>query len=191
MSVAHGLDANVRPLRRSEYDKLVDDGCFEDEPVELLWGNLVRMNPQRSAHAAAVQYLTELFVLAVAPKKRATVRIQSPFAATDDSEPEPDVAIVPLGAYRDAHPTEALLIVEVAETSLKADRAKAAIYAAAGVPEYWIVNLTNDTVEVHRQPVIEEARYASVITHGSDAELPVAAVPDCTLRLLELFGTSS
>ena len=188
MHSSHELYASIRPLRRSEYDKLVDNGCFEGEPIELLWGSLVRMSPQKTPHAAAVQFLNQFFVLALAPQKRATVRIQSPFAATDDSEPEPDVAVVPLGAYRDSHPTEALLIVEVAESSLKADRAKAALYAAAGVPEYWIVNVNNDTVEVHRDPAPEEARYANVVAHASHAELSVAALPDCTLRLAELFG---
>jgi Uma2 family endonuclease len=187
MSSAHELDASIRPLRRSEYDKLIDEGFFEGEPIELLWGCLVRMDPQKSRHAAAVQYLTELFVLAVVPSKRATVRIQSLFAATDDSEPEPDVAVVPVGTYRDAHPSEALLVVEVAERSLRADRAKAALYAAAGVPEYWIVNLTNDTVEVHRDPVPKDQRYAHVTTHARGEAISAVVLPSCTLRLTDLF----
>lgn len=182
-------DASIRPLRRLEYDRLVDEGFFEGEPIELLWGRLVKMGPQNSSHAAAVQYLTQLFVLAVAPGELATVRIQSPFAATDDSEPEPDVAVVPFGAYRDQHPSEALLVIEVAESSLRADRKKASIYAEAGVPEYWIVNVINDTVEVHRDPDPGEAHYRNIVTYSGSSELSPIGLPGCTVLLAELFGT--
>jgi Uma2 family endonuclease len=186
MLPARELDDAIRPLRRAEYEKLVDDGCFVGEPLELLWGSLVRMSPQKSPHAAAIQYLNKLLVLAVAPANQAEVRIQSPFAATDDSEPEPDVAVVPPGSYRDHHPSKALLIIEVAESSVTTDRAKAAIYAAAGVPEYWIVNLPARVVEVHRQP--EGGRYASVVTQSSETQLAAEALPEAPLQLRDLFG---
>jgi Uma2 family endonuclease len=179
-------ELDVRPLKRVEYEKLVVEGCFEGEPVELLWGRLVRMSPQKSLHAAVIQLLNKHFVLAVAPSEYADVRIQSPFAATNDSEPEPDVAVVPHGSYRDAHPSEALLVIEVAETSVRADRAKAAIYAAGGVMEYWIVNLPDRVVEVHRDPAPGDERFRTTSTHAH-GEIAAASLPEHPLKLDELF----
>ena len=78
-----------------------------------------------------------------------------PLALDEDSEPEPDVAVVPRDprAYRDGHPTGAALIVEIADASYRIDHAyKASLYARAGVPEYWIVDLARETLEVHREP---------------------------------------
>src|SRR5262249_61644787 len=86
-----------RPLRRVEYDKLIELGAFQNEHIELLEGLLVPMSPIGPPHSSSVQKLNELLL----PKLlgRATVRIQSPFAALEISEPEPDVAVVPLGDY--------------------------------------------------------------------------------------------
>jgi len=90
MSLSDAIElGDVRPLRREEYDRLVESGSFQDERVELLHGVIVRMSPQGSRHAWCVRRLTMLLVPAVAG--RAEVQIQSPFAADDDSEPEPDV----------------------------------------------------------------------------------------------------
>ncbi len=137
-----------RPLKRSEYDKLTELGVFGDERLELLYGSIARMSPIGAPHSSALQRLTELFVLAL--HGRAVVRIQSPLAASDDSEPEPDVAIVPPGRYSDAHPSQAWLLIEVAESSLSTDRGmKARLYAECGVPEYWVVNLVDGQIEVH------------------------------------------
>src|SRR6185295_14352342 len=102
-----------RPLRRAEYDHLVSLGAFENERIELLDGLLVPMSPIGPPHSSAVQELTTLLVVAFLG--RATVRIQLPFAALALSEPEPDVAVVPLGDYAKAHPNSAHLIIEVAE----------------------------------------------------------------------------
>ncbi len=142
------LDEARRPLRRVEYDKLVETGLLRDERVELLYGSIVQMSPIGAPHSGTVQYLTELLVLAL--QGRASVRIQLPFAANDSSEPEPDVAVVPPGRYVDDHPSVASLIVEVADSSLKLDREiKARLYAESGVPEYWVVNLVDRLIEVH------------------------------------------
>src|SRR5262249_47478229 len=100
----------IRPLRRAEYDQLVALGAVEDERIELLEGQLVGMTPIGAPHSSAVQKLNALLVPALAG--RASVRIQSPFAALDTSEPEPDVAIVPLGDYDTEHPNQAYLVIE-------------------------------------------------------------------------------
>lgn len=138
-----------RPLRREEYDRLVEQGCFEDERVELLHGMLITMSPQGPRHATVIENLTMLLVPAVLG--RARVRVQSPLAASDDSEPEPDLSMVAPGPRPHGHPHTALLVVEVAETSLAKDRQiKAGIYVACGVPEYWVVNLPERTASRSR-----------------------------------------
>lgn len=138
-----------RPLRRAEYEHLVEAGAFTDERIELLEGVLVSMSPQGTEHADIVRRLTMLFVRLVGD--RALVSVQCPFAASDDSEPEPDLALVPHGNYRGAHPTRAFLIVEVAESSLRKDASiKADLYARSRVDEYWVVDLNARSVLVHR-----------------------------------------
>jgi Uma2 family endonuclease len=143
--------ARYRPLRRAEYDQLIALGAFQSEKIELLEGLLVPMSPIGPPHYSTVQKLTELLLPALLG--RASVRIQGPFSALDLSEPEPDIAVVPPGEYDTAHPDEAYLIIEVAESSLSIDRGvKLRLYAACGVPEYWIVNLVEGHIEVYREP---------------------------------------
>jgi len=140
-----------RPLRRVEYDKLIELGAFQNEKIELLEGMLVPMSPIGPPHNSAVQKLTELFVLAL--HGRASVRPQLSFAALELSEPEPDIAIVPSGDYDTDHPERAYLIIEVAESSLSIDRGvKKRLYARCGVPEYWIVNVADRVIEVYTEP---------------------------------------
>jgi Uma2 family endonuclease len=142
----------VRGLRRVEYEKLAEVGAFGDERVELLYGRLVAMSPKGPRHESALQRLTRIFVHRF--DGRATVRIQAPFAASDGSEPEPDLALVPLGEYDDAHPSVAHLLVEVAQSSLELDRTtKAQLFAECGVPEYWVVNLVDGLVETYGEIV--------------------------------------
>ena len=85
----------VRSLKRSEYDRMVELGLFQDERVELIRGVLVKMSPQYAPHASTVQKLNQLLMARL--QGRFTLRIQSPLALSEDSEPEPDVAVVPLG----------------------------------------------------------------------------------------------
>jgi Uma2 family endonuclease len=136
------------------YFGLVDEGVLEPEDrVELLEGVVVAMSPRNARHDAAVTRADDALRAAVGT--RAVVHVQCALVLGQFSAPELDLAVVPgpLSAYDTAHPTTALLIVEVADTSLQQDRiTKAAIYAAAGIPEYWIVNLHEDRVEVHRAP---------------------------------------
>jgi Uma2 family endonuclease len=143
----------TRRWRRAEYERLVDLGVFVGERLELLDGLLVVQEPQRSPHAATTTHIGQVLASAFGAGWHA--RLHSPLALDDDSEPEPDVAVVagaPLDDV-DAHPSTAALIVEVAESSLRLDRRmKSGLYARAGLPEYWIVNLVDRLLEVHRQP---------------------------------------
>lgn len=113
---------------------------------------------------------------------RARVRSQGSFGAGEFSEPEPDLSILPLGDYHAAHPDQAYLVVEVAESSLSYDRGrKARLYAECSVPEYWIVNLLEHTVEVHRAP--NAGKYEQVSTHPKAARLRLVAFPDVELSV--------
>jgi Uma2 family endonuclease len=165
----------VRPLRRPEYEKMVAEGRFEGERVELLEGVIVEMSPQDPRHAGAVQRLTRVLGRALAG--RADVRVQLPLAVAEHSLPEPDVALVELEDFDEVHPTKAFLVVEVAEASLRKDRSvKAALYARAGVPEYWVVNLVDRLIEVHGD--IVGAAYTAVTTAGPGESIRLRAFPD-------------
>jgi Uma2 family endonuclease len=173
-----------RPITRAEYDRLVSMGFFDDEKVELLYGVLVRMTPQDPPHSFSVQTLNRLLLPRLL--SRAEVRIQAPFAASDDSEPEPDVAVVPEGDYRREHPTVAWLVVEVANTSQRKDRnVKAKLYAESRVTEYWIVDVPARKVELYRQPV--QGTYTSVVVRHPGDDLGLVQFPDITFRVDDLF----
>lgn len=170
-----------RPLKRTEYDRMVELGLFQDERIELIQGVLVKMSPQYAPHASTVQKLSTLFARL---QDRFTVRCQLPLALSDDSEPEPDVAIVPLGDYETDHPSTAHLVIEVSDSSLASDRRKAAIYAAAGVPEYWIVNLDARAFEIYSSP--DGARYAEVRTLRA-GEVRPAVLPTIAIAIAEIL----
>jgi Uma2 family endonuclease len=176
---------NFRPLRRSEFHQLAELGAFEDERVELLDGVLVAMNPIGTRHSSAVDALSELLILALAG--RARVRIQNPFAASDISEPQPDLLVAPLGDYRADHPAEAHLIIEVAESSLAKDRGtKARIYAQRNVPEYWIVDVADARVEVYRDP--DGGNYRSVRVVGPGESVTLLSFPEVSVRVADVFA---
>lgn len=171
---------HFRPLRRVEYDRLVALGTFEGERIELIDGALRRMSPIGPPHSSAVDLLNELLVLALA--RRARIRTQGSFAASELSEPEPDVSVLPLRDYSTAHPDVAHLIIEVADSSLSYDRGrKAKLYAECGVPEYWIVNLVSRVVEVHREPGADG--YGQVSVHLKGSRLQLLAFPDVELAI--------
>lgn len=176
--------SSIRPLRRREYDQLVRLGVFEGERVELLYGRMVEMSPIGREHAYSVWRLLQALTLALAG--RARVQSQSPVAASDDSEPEPDIAVLELGDYLDDHADTAHLLVEVADSSLDKDLlVKARLYAQMGVPDYWVVDLVHRVVVVHRRPV--EGRYAEVTTVSADGEVVVLAFPDVVVRVADVL----
>jgi Uma2 family endonuclease len=183
LTMALALDSRATPISRREYEELVRRGALQDARVELLHGRIVSMSPQGELHVSSVTRLVKMLVRALGD--RAEVRVQAPFIAPDESEPEPDVAVVPPGAYLDAHPQSALLIVEVSDTSLARDRAKASLYAAAGVPDYWIVNIADDVVEVHREPGV--AGYAAVTRHRGDEVVRLVGFGDVEIRVADVL----
>jgi Uma2 family endonuclease len=167
-----------------EYESLVERGLLDDSRVELLLGTLVDMTPQGPLHASAVRFLAERFIRALPGSVQ--TRVQSPLALSDDSEPEPDIAVVPAGDYRESHPGRAVLVVEVSDTSLDKDRGvKTALYATAGIPEFWLVNLPDRVVEVHRQP--SAGRYSAIETARIGGTIAPAAFPSLRLEVGEIF----
>jgi Uma2 family endonuclease len=182
------LPERPRPLRRAEYDRLVALGAFEDERIELLHGVLVEMSPPDPGHASPIDRLTMLLVPALVGK--AIVRVQQSIvtgAPGDESEPQPDLAVVPPGDYRKAHPARALLVIEVALSSLNKDRkVKAPLYAASSFPEYWIVDVRAQRIEVHRSPAGD--RYTSVTRHAPGEVLRPEAFPDLAVSVAEVFA---
>jgi Uma2 family endonuclease len=173
----------VRPLSRKEYDQLIELGYFEDEKIELLRGALVTMSPQKWPHASAVEWLNNALVRQLDPAY--SVRPQLPFNADDWSEPEPDLAVVRADPARRAHPSEVLLLIEVAESSLRKDRVlKRMIYAEAKVPEYWIVDVKALTITVHTVPRGET--YASIVTLRDGDVLRPTLLPSVALPVADL-----
>lgn len=162
----------IRPLFRDEYDKLAALGAFDDERLELLEGALVEMSPPGPPHSSTVDKLNMLFAPALVG--RAIVRVQGPFAAENISEPEPDVMVIRLGDYTRGHPEQALLVIEVSESSLRKDRGvKQRIYARNGAQDYWIVNLVERVIEVYREPQGEGYTLVQRFAPG-DAITPLA-----------------
>jgi Uma2 family endonuclease len=159
---------------------------FDDESVELLDGVIVQMPPPHGPeHDGTIHVLAKLLLQALGD--RAEVRIQSSFAAGERSEPEPDIAVVPPGDYRDAHPSVALLIVEVADSSVVRDRtAKAELYALAGVSEYWVVDLVHRVVEVRTEPA-SDAGYRALVTRRRGETLTLSSLPDVSIAVSDVL----
>lgn len=148
--------ASTHPRRwkRIEYEQLIDRGIFQPgERLELIGGQLLVREPQGGAHALGIELVAEAMREAFGSAAR--VRVQLPIALDDESEPEPDVSVVggPLADADRALPSRALLIVEVSDSSLALDQTeKASLYARAGIADYWILNLVERVLEVHREP---------------------------------------
>ncbi len=188
-SMSVGSEFERRRFTASEVLRMVELGVIgPDEHVELLEGELVVVTPQGPPHASRIMTFQEL--LSELYRGVGSLRIQLPLDAAPDGLPEPDLALV-RGAgsdYRTRHPSGAdvILVVEIARTSQKLDRAKARTYARMGVSVYWIVDLAAGALEVRTAPR-GDGRYARTEIFGPDdlVELPALAR---TMRVAELFG---
>lgn len=181
--------ATPRPhrFRRTEYDRMAEAGIFEsDLRLELIEGEIVEMTPQSTRHFTAVRLIEE--ALRAAFGAGYDVRTQGPLAVDEQSEPEPDLAVVS-GAprdYRDEHPRTALLVVEVAESSLCFDRIrKKRLYARSGIPEYWILDIKGGRLEVHRHCQGDD--YAEKQTLGSGDTLSLLAATNARVAVADLL----
>jgi Uma2 family endonuclease len=187
------LEPRTRRWTKDEYYRMAELGWFEGERVELVLGEIIVMTPQNFAHVVAT--LKACKALEGVFGQDAWVRTQMPLDLGAYSNPEPDVSVVS-GRLEDysEHPKSALLVVEVSDTTLAYDRLKKArMHADAGILEYWIINLVDHRLEVHRDPVpggsgATEGLYQTVFSlTASDLVSPLAAL-DKRIPVAELLG---
>lgn len=181
MAVEPSATLPVHRLDVDTYNRIVDSGALEGQRVELLDGVLVEMSPQSPAHSTVIMRLMRHF--AAAP--RWWTRVRMPVEVRPDSEPEPDLAVVAEEPSPIEHPSTALLVIEVAVSSQMIDRnVKAAKYAAARIPTYWLVDVPARAVEVRTQP--GAGGYERCDTYGEQDKLPspLDGVDDVVLATL-------
>jgi Uma2 family endonuclease len=193
-----GYEMRTRRFNRAEYDRLIELGVFQPgEAIELIGGEIMVAEPQGAAHYTAVAKTAK--ALEAAFGTGWYVRVQAPLGLDDDSEPEPDVAVVP-GTPDDhgcAHPVRAALTVEVAESSLALDRHhKGSLYARVGLDDYWVLNLVDRVLEVYREPAPDPAapfgwRYASREVLGGSARVVPLAAPGASILVGQLLPPPS
>jgi Uma2 family endonuclease len=179
----------LRRWKRVEYERLADLGVFEGDPVELIGGQLIVAEPKGSPHATAVGMANDALRAVLPPGW--IVRVQDPLALDDESAPEPDIALVrgSRADYRQAHPAHPALAIEVAQSSLSFDRQhKGSLYARAGVPDYWIVNLVEGVLEVYRDAAPDASapygwRYRSLETVSPPAVVTPLALPSSPIAV--------
>jgi Uma2 family endonuclease len=178
-------DRPVRPLTADEVLRMADAGILgEDRRVELLLGVLTEVSPKSPQHVAIKTRIARWLDAAA---RRYAVRIEDPLVVPDrTSLPEPDIAVVEPGDYLEAHPDGALLVVEVAWSSLEIDtKVKPELYAAAGVPDYWVIDVAAKRVRLFREPGGDG--YASQTVLGPDGSVEPAVIDVPPLDLAELF----
>jgi Uma2 family endonuclease len=172
-----------------EFHRMAAAGVFtEDDRVELLEGEVTVMTPIGHRQSAVVDHLNER--LGEALRGRVLVRVQGPVRLGTRSEPQPDIALLRRSAdyYRSGHPVagDVFLIIEVADTAVEYDRAKVRLYAEAGVPEVWIVDLPGDRIEVYRTP--RAGRYEWSTTLGRRDSVSPEAFPDVVIAVADILG---
>jgi Uma2 family endonuclease len=172
------------PIHRLDvetYSNMVESGALDGQPVELIEGLIVdMMSPQGVGHAEVIEALTEHFA-----RSEARVRVQLPFRVPPDSMPEPDLALLAEKPPRGEHPSEALLVVEVAVSSHHIDRrSKADLYARTGVPVYWVADVPARVVEVRTEPGPDGYRRCEVFPEGATVPSPVSGAGDLDVALL-------
>ena len=183
------VEVRRRRFTIEEYYRMAEVGILGPEDrVELIEGEIVEMSPIGPRHAACVAALTRRLLQAVGD--RAVLSPQNPVRLLSDTEPQPDVVLLrpPERSYWERHggPSDALLVVEVCETSYRYDRhVKLPLYARAGVSEVWLVDLAHGAVEVFREP--GAAGYASAQRVERGGTIAPAALPDAAIVVTEIL----
>mgnify|MGYP001164762472 CR=1 FL=1 len=167
-----------------EYYKMIELGLIKDyEKAEIIDGELINKMTIGDRHAAVVNYLNRFFSRTL--QENVLVSVQNPLHLTDYDEPEPDIVLADLTKYdgkRHPRPAETILVVEVSDSTLKYDRdVKLPLYAAAEIPEVWIVNLPNDIIEIHQQPNMGIYQLTKIFKRGET--VTSAMLPDLTFEV--------
>jgi Uma2 family endonuclease len=193
MTIAEGCE--TRRFTRAEYYRMAEMGFFEDQRVELIDGEILFMSPQNNPHAMTLMALNRLFSRALSDEFM--VRPQLPLSVSDVSEPEPDLAIVREGpgVMRGEHPCTAELVIEISDSSGGRDKKKRGLYASAGIPEYWIVDVVKRKVHVHTEPASAPgnefgAEYKQVRTFGIGDSVKPMALPVGEISVEQFFPKS-
>jgi Uma2 family endonuclease len=174
----------------SQYHQMIEAGILTDrDRVELIKGEIIEMSPVGRRHAACVDRLTELFVLRLAAK--AIVRTQNPIRLSDDSEPQPDLALLRRrdDFYEMGHPKpeDIFLVIEVSDTTAEFDREiKIPTYAEEGITEAWLINLNAQLVEVFQQLTSDGYQRVQQFQYGQT--LAVSAFPDIQFNVAQLLS---
>lgn len=192
MSVQEAVSVPVTRHRFTvvEYERMGQIGIFaEDERVELVCGEVIEMPPSGERHAACVDFLTQLITLRL--RRSAIVRVQSPIRLDEHSQPQPDITILKRrdDFYRHAHPgpEDILLIIEVSDTTLEYDmKVKVPLYARAGIPETWVVNLRGGRVKTYVDPA--KGAYQTITSYARGDELQSHSLASLRLSITEVFG---
>jgi Uma2 family endonuclease len=172
------MDVVERERRRFTNDELIrmiEAGILtEDEPLELIDGELFMMSPQGPSHRNLTVLLHDLLSQAYAG--RGHIQDHSPIALAPDSMPEPDVAVI-RGAVRDyaqrlPGPDDVILVVEIAVTSLRVDRAKARVYARAGISEYWLLDVEGRRLERYARPSGDSYAVVTILAESESVSPP-------------------
>jgi Uma2 family endonuclease len=182
------------PINKDAFYRMMEAGEFNGKRVELIGGEIIEMPAQSNWHGWAVKAATTHLDAVYGPNF--WVRVQMSLDLSPLSVPDPDVAVI-RGRYLDlaqrTNPTTALLVVEVSETTLADDRrSKGSLYAASGIPEYWIVNMVQRVVEVYRNPQVDSEeefghRYSSMTTLDDGQVVEVPGMPGKGIKVSDLL----
>ncbi len=165
-----------RLITVDEYYRMAKAGILtENDRVELINGEIIQMAPIGSKHAAAVNRFSNLLKELLA--RKVIVSVQNPIKINELNEPEPDITILRNrdDFYEDDHPTadDVLIVIEISDTTIAYDREiKLPVYAKAGIPEFWLVNLHRQELEVHNSPSLDVYKKREIIKHGDKVKLP-------------------
>lgn len=184
MQVTESLIASRRfRFTRKQFEELCGTDALRDQRVELVQGQVIFMGQQGPPHADSIELLTEWLAPPLARLVR--FRVQLPFVVDDETLLVPDLAVVSRSHPRGDHPSSALLVIEVSDSSSRYDRlVKAPLYARTGVREYWLIDLQKEHVEVFSEPGANGYGAHHKLTRGT---VPVPGFPDVTLRIEDLF----
>lgn len=175
---------------RQDVQRMVETRILDPEArIELLDGEIVDMPPMGPLHGHAISWANGMLVRAFGPEW--VVRVQLDLALDDHNQPVPDFALLTARAMRELadHPSKVDLVIEVSDSSLSYDRIrKAAAYARAGIPEYWIVNLQRRRLEVHRQPDAAAGLWHERLVLGEEDSCRPLGRPETVVRVAELMG---
>jgi Uma2 family endonuclease len=183
------VNTQIRSLTSADYYQMMESGIIrEGEKVELILGQIFTMAAKGTRHTLSTRKLFKQLLALIGD--RADVQSQDPITLPNNSEPEPDIVIarLRLDDYANSHPSPAdiILVIEVADSSIKFDRdTKAPLYAAAGISEYWIVNLIDNHLEIYRQP--EGSIYTSIQIVTPPRSINLPQFPETVVQIGDFF----